>query len=86
MLNQKKVEIFLAKFHKSLAKQFLEVALIFDYKNNKCRNCRFFFVFLHIKILHSNTIILLLCRLLLGLKEFKIKTLYYAYIVQKGVE
>ena len=26
MLNQKKVEIFLAKFHKSLAKQFLEVA------------------------------------------------------------
>ena len=27
MLNQKKVEIFLAKFHKSLAKQFLEVAL-----------------------------------------------------------
>jgi hypothetical protein len=27
MLNQKKVEIFLAKFHKSLAKQFLEVAI-----------------------------------------------------------
>ena len=26
MLNQKKVEIFLAKFHKSLAKQFLEIA------------------------------------------------------------
>ena len=26
MLNQKKAEIFLAKFHKSLAKQFLEVA------------------------------------------------------------
>ena len=26
MLNQKKVEIFLAKFHKSLAKQFLEFA------------------------------------------------------------
>ena len=30
MLNQKKVEIFSRKFHKSLAKQFLEVAL----KNN----------------------------------------------------
>ena len=30
MLNQKKVEIFLAKFHKSLAKQFLEVALNSD--------------------------------------------------------
>ncbi len=29
MLNQKKVEIFSRKFHKSLAKQFLEVALIF---------------------------------------------------------
>ena len=28
MLNQKKEEIFLAKFHKSLAKQFLEVALM----------------------------------------------------------
>ena len=27
MLNQKKVEIFLVKFHKSLAKQFIEVAL-----------------------------------------------------------
>jgi hypothetical protein len=27
MLNQKKVEIFSRKFHKSLAKQFLEVAL-----------------------------------------------------------
>ena len=27
MFNQKKVEIFLAKFHKSLAKQFLEVAI-----------------------------------------------------------
>ena len=27
MLNQKEVEIFLAKFHKSLAKQFLEVAI-----------------------------------------------------------
>ena len=26
MLNQKKVEIFLAKFHKSPAKQFLEIA------------------------------------------------------------
>jgi len=26
MLNQKKVEIFSRKFHKSLAKQFLEVA------------------------------------------------------------
>jgi len=26
MLNQKKVEIFLAKFRKSLAKQFLEIA------------------------------------------------------------
>ena len=26
MLNQKKVEIFLRKFHKSLAKQFLEIA------------------------------------------------------------
>jgi len=25
MLNQKKVEIFLAKFRKSLAKQFLEI-------------------------------------------------------------
>ena len=33
MLNQKKVEIFLAKFHKSLAKQFLEVAVI-CYKPN----------------------------------------------------
>jgi len=30
MLNQKKVEIFPAKFHKSLAKQFLEIA---------CRKC-----------------------------------------------
>jgi hypothetical protein len=28
MLNQKKVEIFLAKFHKSLTKQFLEIAFI----------------------------------------------------------
>jgi hypothetical protein len=28
MLNQKKVEIFSRKFHKSLAKQFLEVAYI----------------------------------------------------------
>ena len=28
MLNQKKVEIFLAKFRKSLAKQFLEIAII----------------------------------------------------------
>ena len=28
MLNQKKVEIFLVKIRKSLAKQFLEVALI----------------------------------------------------------
>ena len=27
MLNQKKVEIFLAKFRKSLAKQFLEIAI-----------------------------------------------------------
>ena len=31
MMGQKKVEIFLAKFHKSLAKQFLEVA----YKDKK---------------------------------------------------
>jgi len=29
MLNQKKVEIFTAKFHKSLAKQFLEIAFIY---------------------------------------------------------
>jgi len=29
MLNQKKVEIFSRKFHKSLAKQFLEVAYTF---------------------------------------------------------
>ncbi len=28
MLNQKKTEIFLAKFHKLLAKQFLEIALL----------------------------------------------------------
>jgi hypothetical protein len=27
MMGQKKVEIFLAKFRKSLAKQFLEIAL-----------------------------------------------------------
>ena len=26
MLNQKKIEIFLRKFHKSLAKQFLRIA------------------------------------------------------------
>ena len=31
MLNQKKVEIFLAKFRKSLAKQFLEIAFIYIY-------------------------------------------------------
>ena len=37
MLNQKKVEIFLAKFHKSLAKQFLEVAINID-KNNEYKN------------------------------------------------
>ena len=33
MLNQKKVEIFSRKFHKSLAKQFLEVAFN-TYKND----------------------------------------------------
>jgi hypothetical protein len=43
MLNQKKVEIFLAKFHKSLAKQFLEVAIICRnvgpiHSYNGCRN------------------------------------------------
>ena len=32
MLNQKKREIFLAKFHKSLVKQFLEIAI--EYRNN----------------------------------------------------
>ena len=31
MLNQKKVEIFLAKFRKSLAKQFLEIAIYYIY-------------------------------------------------------
>jgi hypothetical protein len=30
MLNQKKVEIFLVKIRKSLAKQFLEIAFIFN--------------------------------------------------------
>jgi len=31
MLNQKKVEIFLAKTHKAPAKQFLEIAIIEHY-------------------------------------------------------
>ena len=43
MLNQKKIEIFLTKIRKSLAKQFLEIAFIeivlhslfYKYKNRK---------------------------------------------------
>ena len=34
MLNQKKLEIFLAKFHKSLVKQFLEITYTIRAKYN----------------------------------------------------
>ena len=42
MLNQKKVEIFLAKFHKSLAKQFLEVT--FNKKQTNMGKLNVFFL------------------------------------------
>ena len=46
MLNQKKIEIFLAKFRKSPAKQFLEIAQKnhHDEKDTTSRSCNIFIV------------------------------------------